>query len=133
MPMKAICSKRYSNATIREKWMVPPSQHLKALMTLSDYIDCLIKAIAAEAAETSDNAAQRAFEDLAEHLRAMDMHDKYVEDAWREHGELPDEAQRKDALRTALAEYRSYDKAEQLSTVFLIDLVHAARPQEGFV
>jgi hypothetical protein len=56
-----------------------------------------------------------------------------MQDAWRAHGELPDNAQRKDALKTALAEYRSYNDAEQLSTVFLIDLVHAARPQEGFV
>jgi hypothetical protein len=56
-----------------------------------------------------------------------------MQDAWRKHGELPDDAQRKDALRIALAEYRSYDKAEQLSTVFLIDLVRTARPQGGFV
>jgi hypothetical protein len=56
-----------------------------------------------------------------------------MQDAWRAHGELPDDTQRKDALQIALAEYRSYDKAEKLSTVFLIDLVHAARPQEGFV
>ncbi len=82
---------------------------------------------------TSDETARRAFEALVENLREMDMNDQYMQDAWREHGELPDDAQRKDALRTALAEYRSHDKSEQLSTVFLIDLVHAARPQEGFV
>ena len=102
-------------------------------MNLSEYKGYLTEAVAAEAAETSDEAARRAFETLIEHLREMDTNDKYLQDAWRKHGELPDDAQRKDALRTALAEYRSYDKAEQLSTVFLIDLVHAARPQEGFV
>jgi hypothetical protein len=102
-------------------------------MNLSDYKDYLTEAIAVEAAETSDETAGRAFETLVEHLREMDMNDKYLQDAWREHGELPDDAQRKDALRTALTEYRSYDKAEQLLTVFLIDLVHSARPQEGFV
>ena len=75
----------------------------------------------------------RAFETLIEHLREMDTNDKYMQDAWREHGELPDDAQRKDALKTALAEYRSYDHAEQLSTVFLIDSVRTARPQAGFV
>jgi hypothetical protein len=102
-------------------------------MNLSEYKDYLAGAIAVEANFTSDETARRAFEPLAEHLRAMDTNDKYMQDAWREHGELPDDAQRKDALRAALAEYRSYDRAEQLSTVFLIDLVHAARPQEGFV
>jgi hypothetical protein len=102
-------------------------------MNLSEYKDYLTEAIAVEAGKTSDETARRAFENLVEHLHEMDMNDKYMQDAWREHGELPDDAQRKDALRTALAGYRSYDKAEQLSTVFLIDLVHAARPQEGFV
>ncbi len=86
-----------------------------------------------EANFTSGDTARSAFETLVEHLREMDMNDQYMQDAWREHGELPDDVQRKDALRTALAEYRSYDKAEQLLTVFLIDLVHAARPQEGYV
>jgi hypothetical protein len=61
------------------------------------------------------------------------LNDQHMQDAWRAHGELPDDAQRKDALKTALAEYSSYDDAEQLSTVFLIDLVRAARLQEGFV
>ena len=102
-------------------------------MNLSEYENYLTEAIAVEAAKTSDETARGAFEDLVEHLRAMDANDQYMRNAWREHGELPDDAQRKDALRTALAEYRSYDKAEQLSTVFLMDLVHAARPQEGFV
>jgi len=102
-------------------------------MNLSEYKDYLTGAIAAEAAGTSDEKARGAFENLVERLRAMDASDNYMQDAWHEHGELPDDAQRKDALRTALAEYRSYDKAEQLSTVFLMDLVHAARPQEGFV
>lgn len=102
-------------------------------MNLSEYKDYLAEAIAVEAAETSDETARRAFENLIEHLREMDTTDQYMQNAWREHGQLPDDAQRKDALRTALAQYRSYDKAEQLSTVFLIDLVHAARPQEGFV
>ncbi len=102
-------------------------------MTLSEYKECLIEAIAVEAAESRDETARGAFETLVEHLREMDTNDKYMQDAWRDHGQLPVDAQRKDALRTALAEYRSHDKAEQLSTVFLIDLVHAARPQEGFV
>ncbi len=102
-------------------------------MNLSEYKDYLTEAIAVEANFTSDETARRAFEALLEHLREMDTNDKYMQDAWRDHGQLPDHAQRKDTLRTALAEYRSYDKAEQLSTVFLIDLVHAARPQEGFV
>ncbi len=102
-------------------------------MNLSEYKDDLTEAVAVEATFTSDEMARRAFETLVEHLREMNMNDQYMQDAWREHGELPDDAQRKDALKTALAEYRSYDKAEQLSTVFLIDLVHAARPQEGFV
>jgi hypothetical protein len=102
-------------------------------MNLSEYKKYLTDAIAVEAAETSDETARGAFENLIERLRAMDASDNYMQDAWRKHGELPDDAQRKDALRIALAEYRSYDKAEQLSTVFLIDLVHAARPQGGFV
>ncbi len=102
-------------------------------MNLSEYKDFLTEAIVVQASFTSDETARRAFETLVEHLREMDTNDQYMQDAWRDHGQLPDGAQRKDALRTALAEYRSYDKAEQLSTVFLIDLVHAARPQEGFV
>ncbi len=102
-------------------------------MNLSEYKDSLTEAIAVEANFTSDETARRAFEVLVEILREMDMNDQYMQDAWRKHGELPDDAQRKDTLKTALAEYRSHDKAEQLSTVFLIDLVHAARPQEGFV
>ena len=102
-------------------------------MNLSEYKDYLTGAIAVEANFTSDETARRAFETLVEHLREMDLDEQYMQDAWRGHGEQPDDAQRKDALRTALAEYRSYDKAEQLSTVFLIDLVHVARPQEGFV
>ncbi len=102
-------------------------------MNLSEYKDYLTEAIAVQASFTSDETTRRAFETLVEHLREMDMNDQYMQGAWREHGELPDAAQRKDALRTALAEYRSYDKAEQLSTVFLVDLVQVARPQEGFV
>ena len=102
-------------------------------MNLSEYKDYLTEAIAVQASFTSDQTARRAFETLVEHLREMDMNDQYMQGAWREHGELPDATQRKDALRTALAEYRSYDKAEQLSTVFLIDLVQVVRPQEGFV
>ncbi len=102
-------------------------------MNFSEYKDYLTEAIAVETTFISDETTRGAFETLVEHLREMDMNDQYLQDAWREHGELPDDVQRKDALRTALAEYRSYDKAEQLSTVFLIDLVHAARPQEGFV
>ena len=102
-------------------------------MNLSEYKDYLTEAIAVAATFTSDEAARKAFETLIEHLREMDMNDQHMQDAWREHGELPDAAQRKDALRTALADYRSHDKAEQLSTVFLIDLVQVARPQEGFV
>jgi hypothetical protein len=102
-------------------------------MNLSEYKDYLTEAIAVEANFTSDETTRRAFEILVEHVREMDTSDKYMQDAWRDHGQLLDDAQRKDALRTALAEYRSYDKAEQLSTVFLVDLVHAARPQEGFV
>ncbi len=102
-------------------------------MNLSEYKDFLTEAIVVQASFTSDETARKAFETLVEHLREMDMNDQYMQDAWRGHGELPDDAQRKDALRTALVEYRSYDKAEQLSTVFLIDLVHVARPQEGFV
>ena len=102
-------------------------------MNLSEYKDYLTGAIAVEAAKSSDETARRTFENLIEYLREMDTNDQYVQNAWREHGQLPDDAQRKDALKIALAEYRSYDKAEQLATVFLIDLVHAARPQEGFV
>jgi hypothetical protein len=102
-------------------------------MNLSEFKDYLTEAIAVEVTFTSDETARRAFETLVEHLREMDMNDQYMQDAWRAHGELPDDPQRKDALKIALAEYRSYDDAEQLSTVFLIDLVHAARPQEGFV
>jgi len=90
-------------------------------MNISEYKNYLTEAIAVEANFTSDD------------VREMDTSDKYMQDAWRDHGQLLDDAQRKDALRTALAEYRSYDKAGQLSTVFLIDLVHAARPQEEFV
>ena len=102
-------------------------------MNISEYKNYLTEAIAEEANFTSDETARRALETLVEHVREMDTSDKYMQDAWRDHGELPDATQRKDALKTALAEYRSHDKAEQLSTVFLIDLVHAARPQEGFV
>ena len=102
-------------------------------MNISEYKNYLTEAIAVESNFTSDETARRAFETLVEHVREMDASDKYMQDAWRDHGQLPDDAQRKDALGTALAEYRSYDKAEQLSTVFLIDLVHAARPQEKFV
>ena len=101
-------------------------------MNLSEYKDYLTGAIAVEANFTSDETARREFETLVEHLREMDMNDQYMQDAWREHGELPDDAQRKNALKSALAEYRSRGRAEQLSTVFLIDLVQAARPQEGF-
>ena len=101
-------------------------------MDVSEYKGNLIEAIALEAAKASDLEAREAFEALAARLRDMDVHDTYLEDAWREHGELPAEAQR-DALKTALAEFRAHDKAEQLPTVFLIDLFHAARPQEGFV
>ena len=81
-------------------------------MNLSEYKDYLTEAIAVEATFTSDETARRAFETLVEHLRVMDMSDQYMRDAWREHDELPDDAQRKDALKTALAEYRSHDKAE---------------------
>ncbi len=102
-------------------------------MNLSEYKDYLTGAIAVEANFTSDETARRAFETLVEHLRELDMNDQHMQDAWRGHDELPDDVQRKDALKTALAKYRSYDKAEQLSTVFLIDLVHVARPQEGYV
>jgi len=102
-------------------------------MNLSEYKDYLAEAIAVEATFTSEETARRAFETLVEHLREMDMNDQHMQGAWREHGELQDDAQRKDAQKTALAEYRSYDKAEQQSTVFLINLVHAARLQEGFV
>jgi hypothetical protein len=102
-------------------------------MNLSEYKDYLTEAITVGSTFISDETARGAFETLAEHLSEMDMNDQYMQDAWRAHGELPDNAQRKDALKTALAEYRSYDDAEQVSTVFLIDLVHAARPQEGFV
>ena len=102
-------------------------------MNISEYKNYLTEAIAVESNFTSDETARRAFETLAERLREMDTNSQYMQDAWHNHGQLPDDAQRKDALRTALAEYRSYDKAEQLSTVFLIDLAHAARPQEGFV
>ncbi len=102
-------------------------------MNLSEYKDYLTEAIAVEANFTSDKTARRAFEVLVKHLREMETNDQYMQDAWRDHGQLPDDAQRKDAQRAALAAYRSYDKAGQLSTVFLIDLVHAARPQEGFV
>ena len=102
-------------------------------MNLSEYKDYLTEAIAVEATFISGETARAACETLVEHLREMDMNDQYMQDAWRVHGELPDDAQRKDAMKTALVEYRSYNDAEQLSTVFLIDLVHAARPQEGFV
>jgi hypothetical protein len=102
-------------------------------MNISEYKNYLTEAIAVEANFTSDETARRTFETLVEHVREMDTSDKYMQDAWRDHGQLLDDAQRKDALKTALAEYRSHDKAEQLSTVFLIDLVHAARPQEKFV
>ena len=101
-------------------------------MTMSSYKGYLIEAIAREGARASDPSARRAFAGLIERLRHMDENDRYLEDAWREHSQLSDKAQR-DALRTALAEYRGHDKAEQLPTVFLIDLFHAARPQEGFV
>ncbi len=109
------------------------NQEIEGIMNLSEYKDFLTEAIAVQASFTSDQTARKAFETLVEHLCEMDMNDQYMQDAWREHGELPDDAQRKDALRTALAEYRSYDQAEQLSTVFLIDLVQVARPPEGIV
>lgn len=102
-------------------------------MKISEYKDHLIEAVAAQAAGTSDQATRQALEGLVAHLREMGPDDTYLADAWREHGQLPDEAQRKDALHTALEEFHTYDRAEQLATVFLIDLVHAARPQEGFV
>ena len=101
-------------------------------MTMSNYKGYLIEAIAREGAQASDPLAREAYKSLVERLRRMDENDGYLEDAWREHSQLPDEAQR-DALRIALAEYRGYDKAKQLPTVFLIDLFHAARPQEGVV
>jgi hypothetical protein len=53
--------------------------------------------------------------------------------AWKAHGQLTNDAQSRKALQTALGEYRSYDKAEQVATIFLTDLTHAATPQEGFV
>lgn len=102
-------------------------------MNIAEYKNYLTEAISVKANFTSDETARRVFETLVEHVREMDTSDKYMQDAWRDHGELPDATRRKDALKTALAEYSSHDKAEQLSTVFLIDLVHAARPQEGFV
>ncbi len=109
------------------------NQEIAGIMTLSEYKDYLTEAIGMEANFTSDKTARRAFVVLVKHLREMDTNDQYMQDAWHEHDELPDAARRKDALRAALAEYRSYDKAEQLSTVFLVDLVQVARPQEGFV
>lgn len=101
-------------------------------MDLSDYKESLIAAISAKAAETSDETLRSTYQTLVERLREMDASDKYMQDACREHGALPDQSQRDEALRTALSEFGAYDAAEQLATVFLIDLVGAAKPQDGF-
>ena len=69
-------------------------------MNLSDYKDYLTKAIAVEATFISGETARGACETLVEHLREMDMNDQYMQDAWRAHGELPDDAQRTRARST---------------------------------
>ena len=78
-------------------------------MDLSDYKESLIAAVSANAAEASDETQRTAYQTLVAHLREMDANDKYMQDACREHGALPDQSQRDEALRTALSEFRTYD------------------------
>lgn len=100
-------------------------------MDLSEYKDTLTGAVAAAAA--SDEKGRAVLETLVRHLRDMDLNDKYMQDAWRAHGELTNDSQSHEALESALTTYRSYDEAEQLPTVFLIDLVDASRPEGRFL
>lgn len=102
-------------------------------MDLSEYKDTLTGAVAAAAAAATDENGRAVLETLVRHLRDMDMNDRYMQDAWRAHGELPNDSQSHEALASALTTYQAYDEAEQLPSVFLIDLIDASRPQEGFL
>lgn len=102
-------------------------------MEISDYKLQLIDSVTAAAAKTADESSRALLNELAVRLQHIDPSDKYLIDACEAHGELPDKAQWRDALNIALAEYHSYPKAEQLPTIFLTDLIHAATPQEAFL
>ncbi|MCG8547184.1 MAG: hypothetical protein MJE12_23550 [Alphaproteobacteria bacterium] len=94
-------------------------------MDLPEYKEFLIDAVTKAAEETSDESARGAYQALVGRLREMDPNDQYLQDALNGHGNLPDESQRNEALRTALSEFHAYDAAEQLATVFLVDLKKA--------
>ncbi len=102
-------------------------------MQPSEFKDYLIKAIATAAGAASAGPERQALARLAGRLHDLADDDDYLEKARLAYDEQPDDAQRKDALNTALSEYHNYDDAQQLPTVFLIDLVNASHPEEGFV
>ncbi len=102
-------------------------------MDLLEYKKFLVESVTAGARKAAGQAAQQALSDLSEHLRQMEPTDRFLLAAWQAHGQLTNEAQSQEALRTALGEFRAYDTAEQVATIFLTDLAHAATPQEGFV
>ena len=94
-------------------------------MDLPEYKQFLIDAVSKAAQDTTDESVRGAYQTLVGRLREMDSNDKYLRGALDGHGNLPDESQRNEALRTALSEFHTYDAAEQLATVFLVDLKKA--------
>lgn len=102
-------------------------------MKPSEFKDYLVGAVRAEAEAAPDAARRQALERLADRLGALADDDDFLEQARQAHDTQPDPAQHKDALKTALSEYHNYDDAQQLPTVFLIDLVNSSHPEEGFV
>ena len=102
-------------------------------MQPSEFKDYLVKAVATAAGAESAGPVRQALTRLAGRLNDLADNDDYLEQARQAHDAQPDPAQHKDALKTALSEYHNYDSAQQLPTVFLIDLVNASHPEEGFV
>lgn len=102
-------------------------------MDLLEYRNHLVERVAGEAAEEPDAGTRDVLRALVKHLRQMDVTDHYMLEAWKAHGQLTDRGLQREALETALTEYRSYDRAEQLPAMFLIDLLYAAQPQESFL
>ena len=102
-------------------------------MDLLEYRNYLVGQLERENAEEPDAGARHVLNDLVKHLREMDVTDQYMLEAWKAHGQLTDQGLQREALTTALDEYRSYNRSEQLPTMFLIDLLHAAQPEEGFL
>lgn len=102
-------------------------------MDLLEYKNDLVRNIQSASEKCSEANDKGALMELAEKLRAMDARDNFMLDTWQVHGQLTGEGQRQEALSMALTEYHGYGDAERLPTVFLADLLHAAKPQEGFL